>query len=72
MEKLLYSRKEAAEQLSISLATVDELIVRGDLKPRRMGRRVLVHYKELERLASRDVMEIWPEKQGGKTVRGAA
>lgn len=71
-DKILYSRKEAAELLSISLASLQILIVRGELAVRRLGHRVLVPRTELERLAKRDVPELWPEKQNGKTTRAVA
>lgn len=69
IDKLLYSRREAAAQLSVSLSTLEQLIARGELKTRRIGKRVLVPRGELVKLAARDVVNIWPAKQGGKTVR---
>ena len=62
-QKTLLTRKDAAAALSISVSAVDQLIVRGDLKVRRIGKRLLVPRKELERLAGRDVPELWPSKQ---------
>lgn len=59
-QKALLTRKEAAKMLSLSVRTIQRLIVRGDLKARRMGSRVLVPRRELERLASRDVVRIRP------------
>jgi hypothetical protein len=40
--KILFSRTECAHQLSISLRRVDQAIATGDLKVKRIGRRVLV------------------------------
>jgi len=58
-EKTYLARREAAAALSISLSTLDQLIVRGKLRVRRIGKRLLVPRKELERL--RDVPElVWP------------
>ena len=54
MGKLLYSKKEAADLLGISLRTVDNLIGRKELAVRRVGRRVLVPFTELERFTRRD------------------
>jgi excisionase family DNA binding protein len=71
MDKLLYGKKEAAQLLSICVATLDQLIARGELKTRRLGKKVMVPRGELVRLAGRDVTQIWPEKQNGKTVRVA-
>jgi excisionase family DNA binding protein len=69
-EKFLYSRREAAQMLSICLSSLEQLIARGELKTRRMGKRIFIPRGELVRLAGRDVLEMWPERQGGKTVRG--
>jgi excisionase family DNA binding protein len=52
--KILYSRKEAAGMLSISVSTLDSLISFGKLRATRKGRRVLVHRNELERWAKQD------------------
>jgi excisionase family DNA binding protein len=70
-DRLLYSRKEAAFALSVCLSTVEALIDRGELKTRRMGRRVLIPRAELLRVAGKDIPELWPAKQDGKTVRVA-
>lgn len=55
MEKILFSKKEAATLLSISPRCVDKLIARQELETRRIGRRRLVPRVSLERLARRDV-----------------
>jgi excisionase family DNA binding protein len=60
LQKTLLARKEAASALSISLSAVDQLIVRGELKVRRIGKRLLVPRKELECLAARDIPVLWP------------
>jgi excisionase family DNA binding protein len=52
--KILYSRQEAAELLSLSLRSVVMLIDRGELPVRRIGRRVLVPRASLEAFARRD------------------
>ena len=68
--KAFFSIKEAAAALSLSASTIDVLIVRGMLRPRRQGRRVLIPTAEIERFAKRDIGgPMWPEKQNGKTVR---
>jgi len=71
-DRILYSRKEAAAQLSVCLSTIDQLIVRGDLKVRRIGKRLLVPRKELERLAGRDVPALWPAKHSKGPITGTA
>ena len=53
-QKILYSRREAAQVLSLSLRCIDYLIENGELLARRIGRRVLIERAELERFAQRD------------------
>jgi excisionase family DNA binding protein len=50
--KILYSRKEAAQALSLSVRSIDHLIARDALQPTKLGSRVLVHEKELLRFAA--------------------
>jgi excisionase family DNA binding protein len=50
-EKLLHSRKETAAMLGVCLPTLDKLVHRGKLKPRRIGARVLFSRTELQRFA---------------------
>jgi hypothetical protein len=49
--RLLYDRKGAAHQLSISVRAIDYLIQQQRIATRRIGGRVLVHYDELRRFA---------------------
>jgi len=51
-ERLLYSRKEAARQLSVSVRSLDYLISRKELNTRRVGKKVLVPHGELVRFAA--------------------
>lgn len=67
--KILYTRAEAAQMLSLSLDSVQELLHRGLLSGVRKGRRVLLHRDELERFAAEDTPQIWLPKQNGKTIR---
>ena len=53
-EKILFDRKSAALALSISVRSLDYLIAGGQLKTRRIGRKVLVHRSELRRFAQAD------------------
>lgn len=53
-EPILVPRWEAARLLGISMRTVDYLLARRDLTPRRVGRKVLVSYEELRKFARRD------------------
>lgn len=68
-ERMLYSRKEAAYQLSVSVSTLEQLIAQGGIQVRRLGKKILIPRKELERLAENDVRVVWPEKVNGKTAR---
>ena len=52
--KMLYTRKESAFALGVSVRSVDWLIARKELAPRRLGKRVLVPAAELEKYAARD------------------
>jgi hypothetical protein len=49
--RILYDRKCAAQQLSISVRALDYLIQQQRLATRRIGGRVLVHNNELQRFA---------------------
>ena len=53
-ESILVSKREAEQALSLSVRTLDNLIVRKELTARRVGRRVLIPRAELERFARRD------------------
>jgi excisionase family DNA binding protein len=52
-EKILLSRAESAEILSISVSMLDRMISRGVLSARKLGDRVLIERAELERFAAR-------------------
>ena len=71
-QKVLYTRAEAAEMLSICTSTLDVAIGRGMLKSIRKGRRILVHRDEIERWAKKDTPAIWPEKRDDKATRHVA
>ena len=49
--RLLYSRKEAATSLNLSLRSIDYLIENRQLAVKTIGRRVLIAAHELERFA---------------------
>jgi excisionase family DNA binding protein len=48
---MFYSRKEAAQLWGISVRSLDYMIERGVIAVVRIGRRVLIQHKELERFA---------------------
>ena len=52
--KLLYSRREAAWALGVSLRSLDYLIENQQLRSRTLGKRRLVPSTELTRFASAD------------------
>jgi excisionase family DNA binding protein len=49
--RLLYSRREAARMLSVSIRSLDYLIATKELATRRIGKKVLIPYGELVRYA---------------------
>jgi hypothetical protein len=49
LPKLAYNRREAAQVISVSPATLDRLVERGLLRPSRATRRPLFSREELER-----------------------
>ncbi len=53
-EKILISKDAAAAMLSVSLRTIDNLVRAKELRPRKLGRRVLFERRELERFARSD------------------
>lgn len=53
MEKLLLSRKEAAEALSISVDTLDNLCCRGLIRCCNIGARVLISASDLYALVDK-------------------
>lgn len=64
MEQLLIGRREAAKLLGLCVRTVDTLIARGELRVRRVGRRVLIHHRDLEKFAARNDSRI--QRAGAK------
>jgi excisionase family DNA binding protein len=54
VEKLLYSRRDAAEALSLSVRSVDYLITTGRLTMRRVGGKILIPASAVRRFARED------------------
>ena len=52
--KILYTKREAAQLLSISVRSLDYLIFSQQLSARRIGRRVLLHRDAIEQFARVD------------------
>ena len=59
-EAILVSRKDGAAILGVSIRTLDYAIARGLIRPRRIGRRVMLPRTELLRFASKDHVQIAP------------
>lgn len=51
MERILYDRKSAAEQLSISIRSLAYYLSRGEIRFRKIGAKVLIPRSELIRFA---------------------
>ena len=58
IDKVLYTKREAAQLLSISVRSLEYLIVSRELPTRRIGRRVLIHRDSIEQFARTDHMSI--------------
>lgn len=54
VEKLLYSRRDAAEALSLSVRSVDYLITTGRLNCKKVGGKILIPAGALRRFARED------------------
>lgn len=54
VEKLLYSRQEAAAALGISRRSIDYYIAGGEIRTVRIGSRVLIPASELRKFASKN------------------
>ena len=54
VEKLLYSRHDAAEALSLSIRSIDYLITTGRLPTRRIGGKILIPANAVRRFARED------------------
>jgi hypothetical protein len=52
--KLLYSRKDGAFALSISVRSLDYLIANKQLNTRKLGKKIMIPYGELSRFARAD------------------
>jgi excisionase family DNA binding protein len=51
---ILVSKKRAAELLDVSVRTISNLLAARQLRPRKIGRRTLVSYRELMQFSRRD------------------
>lgn len=58
VEKLLYSRRDTAEVLSLSIRSVDYLITSGRLSVRGVGGKILIPATAVKRFATEDHPEL--------------
>ena len=54
VEKLLYSRRDTAEALSLNIRSIDYLITTGRLSARRVGGKILIPASAVRRFARED------------------
>jgi hypothetical protein len=54
VEKLLYSRRDTAEALSLSIRSIDYLVTTGRLSARRVGGKILIPASAIRRFARED------------------
>ena len=52
--RLLFSKRDTAARLGISVRTLENLVSVGEIIPRRIGKRCLFDEKEIQRFARRD------------------
>lgn len=67
--RLLYDRKEAARQLSISVRSLDYIIAAKEFDTRRIGRKVLITHASLVRYASGNHYTVISEPNGSRVRR---
>jgi excisionase family DNA binding protein len=68
--KILFSKREAALALSLSVRTIENLIARKELNARRVGRRTLITASSLVLFARRDHVSPSPPKRSSGTTEG--
>lgn len=66
--RLLYTRKEAAQLLSLAVTTLDVALSRGMLSSRKIGKKRLIPHASLVAFSQKSIGAIWPKKRNGKTV----
>ncbi len=72
VEKLLFSRRDAAVALSLSVRPIDYLISNGALMTRRIGRKILIPAGEIRRFARGDHPSGVRISEGGRSLGSAA
>jgi hypothetical protein len=64
--KLLYSRRDAAFALSISVRSLDYLIGNKKLSTRKLGKKIMIPHGELVKFARADHSELTKNPDGGE------
>ena len=54
IQPIFFTRENAATMLSLSIRTLDKLILNGELAVKRVGRKILVSSSELKQFSRRD------------------
>lgn len=65
-ERILVDKRTAGQALGVSSRTIDNLVSRGELRPRKIGRRVLFEWRALQLFAKSD-HATQPSRKGGNT-----
>jgi excisionase family DNA binding protein len=52
--RLLLSKRDTAARLNISVRTLENLVAIGEIRPRRIGKRVLFELREISRFSRSD------------------
>ena len=72
IKKLLaYSKREAAAATSLSVRSLDYLIEKGQLRAVKVGRRVLIPSRELERLIDKGTSWVFAETGGDRETQSS-
>jgi excisionase family DNA binding protein len=66
--RMLYTRREAAKLLSLSVSTVQMLISRNLLGSRKIGSKRLIPHASLVAFSQKNLPSLWLPKHNGKTV----
>jgi excisionase family DNA binding protein len=69
MEKLLFSKKEAAMAIGVSIRTLENMISIGEVPTRRIGRRRLIEAQQLARFCRHDHATQSPKADGENRER---
>ena len=72
IKKLLaYSKREATAATSLSVRSLDYLIEKGQLRAVKVGRRVLIPSRELERLIDKGTSRVFAEPGGDRETQSS-